>query len=87
MNETCAETPLLDLLRGVPLDARMTYKVNPTHHHMIPVGAHCAAAADEIERLQAEVRTLRNALWKACADDEEAVIDCIDSQREAKSAS
>jgi hypothetical protein len=46
------QTPILDLLRGVPIDARMTYEVSPTHHHMIPVGRMCAQAAEEIVRVR-----------------------------------
>jgi hypothetical protein len=41
-----------------------------------------AAEADaDIRRLSAEVLLLKNALWKACGDDEDTVTSCIDSQR------
>lgn len=56
----CAQTPLLDLLRGVPLDARMTYEVNPTHHHMIPVGRLCADAAAELEQFRDALSEIRD---------------------------
>ena len=59
MDATCAETPLVELLRAVPVD--FVYKhdtPNPlgvdTSH--IPVGWHCHAAANEIERLRAAIR-------------------------------
>lgn len=37
----------------------------------------CAEAADEIERLRAEIEDMTNALWKACGDDEDAVAECL----------
>lgn len=49
----CAKTPLLDLLRSVPADARVSYEHSPTDYSMIPAGRLCAEAADEIERLRA----------------------------------
>lgn len=36
-----------------------------------------AEAADEIERLRAEIEDMKNALWKACGDDEDAVAECL----------
>ena len=51
----CA-TPLDDLLRRVPSDARMTYEHDPHSHSMIPVGRLCAEALAEIERLRALLR-------------------------------
>lgn len=39
------QTPLLDLLRAVPRDARLCVEVNPTEHHLIPVGELCHQAA------------------------------------------
>ena len=55
MTNDCCQTPLVDLLRGVPADARTEYEVNPTHHKMIPVGLLCHDAADENTRLLAEL--------------------------------
>jgi len=52
--DNAAETPLLDLLRNVPTDARVVYEHNPTHHQYIPAGRLCAEAAAEIEKLRAE---------------------------------
>jgi hypothetical protein len=49
------QTPILDLLRDIPADARMVYEVNPTHHQSIPVGVLAHQAADEIERLRADL--------------------------------
>lgn len=54
MNE--AQTPLLDLLRGVPADARVIYEHNRTHHQSIPAGWLCADAANEIELLHSALR-------------------------------
>lgn len=55
LTKLAAQTPLIDLLRGVPADARMTYEVNPTHHHMIPVGRLCADAVADLSNLAAEL--------------------------------
>lgn len=55
MNDQQArQTPIIDLLRDIPADARMVYEVTPTHHQSIPVGVLAKNAADEIERLRAE---------------------------------
>lgn len=48
---TAKQTPLLDLLRSVPADARLSYEHSPIEYSMIPVGRLAAEAADEIERL------------------------------------
>lgn len=49
------QTPLIDLLRRVPHDARATYEHDATSHSMIPYGRLCHEAAKEIERLYAEL--------------------------------
>lgn len=49
------KTPLLDLLRRIPLDARLEYEHSPTNHSCYLVGNMYHRAADEIERLRAEV--------------------------------
>lgn len=57
------ETPLLDLLRSVPLDGRDLYSHGgPFETHSIPYGRHCHAAAAEIARLQEQVDALAGAL-------------------------
>lgn len=38
------------------------------------------SAIDEISRLQHNTQVLKNALWKACGDNEEIVNATIDSQ-------
>lgn len=53
MNDQARQTPILDLLRDVPADARMVYEVSPTHHQSIPVGRLAKDAADAIEHLRA----------------------------------
>jgi hypothetical protein len=58
----CAQTPLLELLRGVPLDARVMYEHTPTSHQNIPAGRLCADAAAEIERLRDALDTMHEAL-------------------------
>lgn len=59
MTPEAAETPLLDLLRDVPLDARLSYEHSPTYHQYIPVGTLISKAIGEIECLRAEVEALR----------------------------
>lgn len=52
------QTPLIDLLRRVPPDARGEYAHSEIEHSFIPYGRLCCEAADEIERLQARVAEL-----------------------------
>jgi len=52
MENECAETPLIELLRDVPKDARLEIEVNPTHHKMIPVGVLCHNAAEKLAETQ-----------------------------------
>ena len=59
------QTPILDLLRDIPADARMVYEVNPTHHQSIPVGVLAHQAADEIDRLRASRDDWMNACNRA----------------------
>ena len=51
-DQQACQTPIIDLLRDIPADARMVYEVNPTHHQSIPVGVLAHQAADEIDRLR-----------------------------------
>lgn len=53
------QTPILDLLRDVPADARQVYEHDSMHSQNIPFGRLAAEAADEIARLRAEVAGLR----------------------------
>ncbi len=50
-------------------------------HDVVRLSSVLELAADRLRRLEAEVLVLRNALWKACGDDEEAVNGAIESQR------
>lgn len=52
-DQQARQTPIIDLLRDIPADARMVYEVTSTHHQSIPVGVLAKNAADEIERLTA----------------------------------
>ena len=86
MSDT-TETPLLDLLKSVPADARMVYEHSPIESSSIPVGVLAKRAADEIERLRAavlghetncmtkarEIEALRNSLDE-CVEDSEEVL-------------
>lgn len=58
-DQQARQTPIIDLLRDIPADARMVYEVTSTHHQSIPVGVLAKQAADEIERLTAERDDLR----------------------------
>lgn len=58
-NDQAYQTPLIDLLRSIPSDARMVYEETPTSSHSIPVGRLAAEAVAEIERLTAEVKATK----------------------------
>jgi len=77
LTEQCCETPLSDLLRGVPFDHRISIPFQfaadgtETGHHMIPVGRHAHKAADALEsqaariaELEAHCARLREALMQ-----------------------
>ena len=63
-----AETPILDLLRSVPSDARMIYERSPIESQSIPVGSLAAKAAATIERLTAEVAALKTVMVAAAEE-------------------
>ena len=70
------ETPLVELLRATPVDARLTYEHSPTSHSMIPVGLYSHRAADQIAALEAERDTLAAEVAKlraACAAKDAAL--------------
>ena len=58
--KACAEVPLLELLRRVPIDARHPQEyyapLYGTQWH--PVGSYCHRAADEIEKARADLELL-----------------------------
>jgi hypothetical protein len=55
MDDSCgAETPIEDLLRRVPLDARMIYEHSPISSSSIPVGGLARKALTKLDRLTAE---------------------------------
>ena len=54
------QTPLIDLLRGVPESARALREVNEHQHQNVPYGRLMNEAADEIEALKAERDLHRN---------------------------
>lgn len=63
--ECLKQTPLVDLLRGVPKDGRVMYEWNAGAHQNIPYGSMCHDAANEIERIRAERDSLRIQLKQA----------------------
>lgn len=67
-DQQACQTPIIDLLRDIPADARMVYEVTSTHHQSIPVGVLAKQAADEIKRLTAERNELRRQLAEAEQD-------------------
>jgi hypothetical protein len=52
MSDLPCKTPLLDLLRDVPEDARAEYEHSQFHHSLIPYGRLCSEAAAEIGQLR-----------------------------------
>ena len=75
----CAETPLLDLLQSIPLDARAEYEHNRMHHSFYPYGSICHRAANEILRLRAELAKRDAVVEKFLEDAHETIIDYLDS--------
>jgi len=68
MDTQCAETPLVDLLRGIPKDHRITVPMmcdedgREIGHSMIPVGHLMHRAADDLAAAQARVEWLEGTL-------------------------
>lgn len=56
---TPRQTPLLDLLMGVPKDGRAIYEHGQTHSQSIPYGRMCHEAADSLTAAEAERDALR----------------------------
>jgi len=59
------QTPIIDLLRDVPADARQVYEHDSMHSQNIPFGRMASEAADTIEQQAERVRVLREALAEA----------------------
>lgn len=70
-DQQARQTPIIDLLRDIPADARMVYEITPTHHQSIPVGVLAKKAADEIERLAADSWQLRKMLSRVEGERDE----------------
>lgn len=63
----------------------MTYEINPTHHHMIPVGRLCGEAADKIVDLADELARVTKERDEARASADElrrAIADLIGADPE-----
>jgi hypothetical protein len=58
MSDEPKQTPLLDLLRGVPQDGRHIYEHEPTHSQSIPYGRLCHEAAAALAARDERVREL-----------------------------
>ena len=59
MSDQPAKTSLLELLRGVPQDARAVYEHHSTSHQFIPYGRLCHEAADILDAMR----------WRDCESD------------------
>ena len=71
MSSEAQQTPLLDLLRAVPTDARAEYEHGQFHHSMIPYGRLCADAAQAIAERDAEITRLKaseRSAWNAAVE-------------------
>ncbi len=80
VSDNACKTPLIDLLKSVPADARATYEHHPTAHSNIPYGRLCNEAAAEIERLRAENAELL-ALIAAFVDELTGRLPCGDTEQ------
>ena len=58
-DDTAYETTLTENLRAVPIDARAEYEHHSTSHSIFPYGAYCHSAAARIEKIEAEIATLK----------------------------
>lgn len=79
MEMYAAQTPLLELLKGVPADARVIYEHGPTHHQSIPCGRLCAEAVTELERMRNVLE--RMTAWYSSVDDTTTTQREIDEMR------
>jgi len=66
-----AETPLLDLLRNVPEDARAEYEHHRFSHSLIPYGRLCKHAADALGQKDVVIADLMESLDEAKYDEPE----------------
>ena len=70
---TPTQTPLIDLLRNIPLDARLIYEHSPIHSQSIPVGRLAAESVAEIEALRKDAERYRWLRDVAQPDDAERI--------------
>ena len=77
MSDMMKEVPLVELLRGVPPDARLLVPVDhgtgaawKAGSQNYPVGAYCHAAAAEIKRLAAELAAAKYAILSTKPDEQ-----------------
>ena len=77
--EGCVTTPLVDLLRNVPITHRTEWEIQwaedgtPTGHAMCPIGKHCHDAADRIESETARADGLQGRYDQCCKNYKELV--------------
>ena len=75
MSDTPGNTPLRDLLRSVPSDARATYEHDVYHTQSIPYGRMCQEAAGMIESLEHDLAEEREARKRAEQDRNRLAIE------------
>ncbi len=55
MSDQPCSVPLIERLCRVPKDARLTYEVHSTEHHIFPIGIMCNEAAEHIKDLSLRI--------------------------------
>lgn len=92
MSDNRAEkTPLLDLLRAVPREARTWFEHSSTGHTHIPYGRLCHEAADLLDALESQesrIRRLEALIYRLvdpgeCAGDEVELVEEICKAQQA----
>ena len=82
-NERAAQTPLRDLLQGVPEDSRMTWQyIGEAEGGNIPIGNLCHRAAKEIDDLKSSLAQAEQERDRFHFDYDAAVVEIADLRRQ-----
>ena len=92
MTDNACETPLLDLLKSVPSDARLIYEHSPIESSFIPVGVLAKKAADALEAQAREIEALKAQLvhqaksWGREREIDQETIEALRADAERRAA-